>query len=323
MNNSTLQGQIHAPASPVSRIREATANFWRDFMYWSVEHCPLFVLITRPFFLWFALKFSKTLRDGPTANARRLLSPGASDVEVERLRRKMIQSAYTSIYELGLAAGATETVLSNWIEKVDGLEYYQQARESGNGAIIVTAHIGPFEVSLSALRSREKKIHVIYQRDARSGFDHLRSKLRAKLGIIEEAIDDGWAIWTHMRDALLADNIIVIQGDRVMPGQRGVPVPFLGGHVLFPTGPIKLAMISGSPIIPIFSVRTRVGHCRVIINKPVFVSREPGPVNGDHPALRNITSAIARVVQAHPEQWAMYEKVWLEDMNSDPAPFKT
>ncbi len=315
MNDSALHSQVHAETKRASRFREAVANFWRDYMYWSVAHFPIFVRITRPFFLWFALKFSKALRDGPAANARRLLGPDASDKKVEQLRRKIVQSAYMSIYELGRAANASPAALHEWIEDVDGLEHYLKARESGNGAIVVTAHIGPFEVSLAALKEQEKGIHVIYQRDARSGFDHLRTKLREKLGVEEAAINDGWAIWGRMRDVLAADEIVVIQGDRVMPGQRGVPVPFLNGHILLPTGPIKLAMATGSPIIPIFSVRTRVGHCRVIINEAVHVPREPGPVNSDHPALRIIAKAIARVVKAHPDQWAMYEKVWIEDQD--------
>ncbi len=317
MSDSALQGQVHAAPKPASRLRESVANFWRDFMYWSVAHFPIFVRVTRPFFLWFALNFSKALRDGPGANARRLLGPDASEKQVEQLRRKIVQSAYMSIYELGRAVNATHEKLHAWIEQVDGLEHYLNARKSGQGAIVVTGHIGPFEVSLVALGEREKRIHVIYQRDARSGFDQLRSKLRKKLGVEEAAINDGWAIWGRLRDALVADELVVIQGDRVMPGQRGVPVPFLDGHVLLPTGPIKLAMATGSPIIPIFSVRTRVGHCRVIIHEPIHVPREPGPVNSDHPALLKIASAIAGVVKDYPDQWAMYEKVWLEDQDDN------
>ncbi|MFQ5495096.1 MAG: hypothetical protein ACE5EX_06910, partial [Phycisphaerae bacterium] len=112
------------------------------------------------------------------------------------------------------------------------------------------------------------------------------------------------------------NEVVLIQGDRVMPGQRGVVVPFLGGHVLLPTGPVKLAMISGSPIIPIFSVRTRVGRCRVVIDEPIDAGKQPGPVTGDHPAMRSIAAAIERQVSAHPEQWAVYQRAWLEDRDA-------
>lgn len=302
-----------AKGSKSKRLRGASVNFWREFMYFWTAHWPPFVLLTRPFFLFFALRFSKALRDGPTSNARRILGRDASGTEVEKLRRAIVRSAYTSIYELGRAARSTPAQLRAWVERVDGDEHYHAARQSGNGAIIVTAHLGPFEVGMSALIEHERKIHVVFQRDDRASFDRLRSKLRSKLGVAEAAIDDGWSIWAHLQEVLKADEVVLIQGDRVMPGQRGVAMPFLGGHVLLPTGSVKLAMLTGSPIIPIFSVRTRVERCRVIVDEAIFVSRESGPVDANHPALLRIAKAIERQVAAHPDQWAMYERVWCED----------
>ncbi len=297
-------------------VRNASANFWREAFYWWTAKFPPFVLLTRPFFLWFALRFSKALRDGPTANARRLLGARATDAKVERLRRSIVRSAYTNIYELGRAVRSSPEQLRAWVERVDGEANYRAARQSGNGAILVTAHLGPFEIGVSALTESERRIHVVYHHDDRASFDRLRASLRRKLGVVEWAVDDDWSLWAGLRDCLIADEVVLIQGDRVMPGQRGVKVPFLDGHILLPTGPVKLAMVTGSPIIPVFSVRTRVGRCRVIIDEAVHVVRKPGRVTGDHPAIRHIAAAIERQVQAHPEQWAMFERAWVEDRAS-------
>jgi len=285
-------------------------------MYWWAAHWPTFVLVTRPFFLWFALRFSKALRDGPAANARHILGANASDAEVIRLRNNIVKSAYTSIYELGKAARSTPQQLRDWTENVAGSDHYFETRKSGNGAILLTAHLGPFEVGAAALTDHEPKIHLLYHRDARAGFDRLRATLRKKIGIAETAIDDGWSIWATLRDALARNEVVLIHGDRVMPGHRGVAVPFFDGHVLMPVGPVKLAMISGSPIIPLFSVRTRVGRCRVIIDEPIHVPREPGPVTAEHPAMQRIAKAFERQVRAHPEQWAVYERAWCEDQDT-------
>ncbi len=317
---ATTMTDVHSEvvgASKTKRLARASANFWREFMYFWASRWPRLVLLTRPFFLFFAFRFSHALRDGPTANARRFLGPDADEAQVERLRRAIVRSAYTSIYELGRAARSSPAQLREWVEQVDGAEHYHQARASGNGAILVTAHLGPFEVGMSALVPHERRIHVVFQRDDRASFDRLRSKLRTRLGVVEAAVDDGWSIWGRLRDALKADEVVLIQGDRVMPGQRGISVPFLGGHVLLPTGPIKLAMLTGSPIIPVFSVRTRVGRCRVIIDEPLAVPATPAPVDEHHPTLLAIARAIERQVAAHPDQWAVYERAWREDRACD------
>lgn len=294
-------------------LGRASANFWRRVFYWWVAHWPPMVLLTRPFFLWFALRFSKALRDGPTANARRILGDKASHAEVECLRRRIVISAYTSIYELGRAARSTPSELRAWIERADGMERYAATRKARTGAILVTAHLGPFEVGAAGLMEREPKVHVVFRRDEQAGFDRIRTRLRATIGLTEAALDDGWSVWSRMCDALRRDEVVLIQGDRVMPGQRGVAVPFFDGHILLPTGPVKLAMAGGSPIIPVFSVRTRVGRCRVVIDEPIDVPRELGPIDGDHAAMRHIAAAIERQVRAHPEQWAIYERAWCED----------
>ena len=51
------------------------------------------------------------------------------------------------------------------------------------GAVLVTAHMGSFEVGLAALRHVEANVHVVFKRDAFGGFESLRSALRARLGV--------------------------------------------------------------------------------------------------------------------------------------------
>lgn len=303
-------GHELADATP---LREASANFWREFLYWWATHCPVVVRVTRPFFLWFAMRFSKALCDGPAANARRILGPDARESDVKRLRNRIVRSAYTSIYELGRAVRSTPDQLRQWTEAVEGHDRFLAAREAHRGAILVTAHLGPFEVGAAALTDREPHIHVLFHHDARASFDRLRCKLRRKLGIHEAAVEHGWSVWAMLRDALAQDHVVLIQGDRVMPGHRGVPVPFFDGHILMPPGPVKLAMVTGSPIIPLYSVRTRVGRCCVVIDEPISVDRDSGPVDANHPAMRHIARSIERQVKAHPDQWAVYERAWCED----------
>ena len=84
-----------------------------------------------------------------------------------------------------------------------------------------------------------------------------------------------------LRNALANDEAVLIQGDRVMPGQKGQAVRFFGGHILLPTGPVRLALISGAPIIPVYSVRTPEGKIRLFIEKPIVVGDMPGGLSID------------------------------------------
>lgn len=312
------------PASPVitwgARIRHLSANFWLEFLFFWTEHFPPAVRATRGFFLWFAWNFSRVLRGGTTANARRILGPDAPPAQVTRLARAMIDNFYWTVYELGRNLRLSPERLCAQVEAIEGSNAYHQVRAANCGAILVTAHLGSFEAGTASLLSYEPHIHVLFQRDTFPRFERLRTALRHRLGITEAPLDEGWPVWMQLRDALLRNEVVMIQGDRVMPGQRGVRVPFLHGHIRVPSGPVKLALVTGAPIIPVFSIRTAIGRLRIIVENPIHVSPKDGPPHEHHPAIRAIASAIERQVRAHPEQWLMMYPVWCEDLDDTASP---
>ena len=117
--------------------------------------------------------------------------------------------------------------------------------------------MGSFELGVVALRELNERVHVVFRRDRVDAFEHLRSTLHQRLGVAEAALEEGWTVWMRLRGALQANEVVAIQGDRVMPGQRGMEMPFLRGHLSLPTGPVKLASASGAPIIPVFTACRR------------------------------------------------------------------
>jgi len=301
------------------RVRRMAANFWLNFMFWWTQYCPPVVLFTRPFFLWFAWRYSKVLRDGTLANAARILGPESTHAEREALAKEVIRNFYLSVYELGKNVRMTRARLEKEVDDVVGRQNWADARARGGGVVVVTAHLGGFELGMVALSQRERRVHVVYHHDALARFDRLRSRLRQKIGVIEAAVDDGWSLWVRLRDALVAGEVVVLQADRIMPGQQGVWVPFMDGHVEFPVGPIKLAIASGAAIVPIFSSRTAAGRVKLVIEEPIRVTREDGPVNEAHPAVRRIAAVVEAHVRANPAQWSMVYPVWREDLTDASA----
>ena len=200
--------------------------------------------------------------------------------------------------------------LQNQIESIHGDHHYDAARAAGKGAIIATAHMGSFEAGAAALRRREPKMHVVFKRDAMGRFEQVRRELRHRLGVIEAPIDDGLDVWFRLRDALQRNEIVMLQADRVMPGQKGVRLPFLHGHLEIPTGPIKLALATGAPVIPVFSRRLPDGRVRLYVEPAIFVE----PSNQlPHPAQLQIAGLLEKYVHACPEQCLLIHRAFCED----------
>ena len=92
-----------------------------------------------------------------------------------------------------------------------------------------------------------------------------------------------------------------------MPGQKGSRVAFLGGHMLLPTGPVKLAMASGAPIVPVFSVRIPSGKIKLFIEEPIEVGQDVDE------AMGKLAAVIGQYVAKYPEQWLVLNPAFEED----------
>lgn len=304
----------HARPQPLaSRVRAATAAFWLAAFFCAAEHAPRLTVLARKPFCRVVFFCSRWIRHGTVANARRFLGPGVSHQQVTALARRTLASFYLFCCDVGRSFGMSRDDLLSQIESAEGHSNYAAARAAGRGVIVVTAHMGSFEVGMAALRQVERNnIHVVFRRDRFERFERQRSSLRARLGVTEAPVDEGWTIWVRLRDALLADDAVVLQGDRVMPGQKGEPVPFLGGTLLLPGGPVKLSLATGAPIVPIFSVRTPGGKVKLFIEPPI-APPERRAADGPHPALLQWASLLERYVRTYPDQWLLLQPALVED----------
>jgi lauroyl/myristoyl acyltransferase len=285
--------------------------------FWLSVHAPWLLGLIKPIGVRLAVISSSKVRTATAANARRIFGADLSDAQCLTYGRRVVSHFYDFVADVARSRSMTARQIRERIESISGRDEYLSHRREGGGAIIVTAHMGSFEVGLAALADVERHIHVVFKRDATDGFETLRHALHETLGIHEAPIDDGWGTWMRLRHALENNHVVVMQGDRAMPGQKAQAVHVLGGRLMLPLGPIKLAQISGSPIVPVFAIRCPTGRCRVFAEAPIRVDPGAELVGGVHPALLQWGKAIEKYVRAYPDQWLVLAPAFMEDT---PAP---
>lgn len=298
---------------------DAPSRLGLGAFFWLSAHARWVLWLIKPLGVRLAVKSSAKVRNSTAANARRIFRDRLSDAACAAFARRVVGQFYDFCVDVARSRSMTAGQIRARIESIEGRDAYLAHRREGGGAIIVTAHMGSFEIGLAALAEVEPHIHVVFKRDAVGAFESLRSNLHRILGIHEAAIDDGWGTWMQLRDALESNHVVVMQGDRAMPGQKAQAIPVLGGHLMLPLGPVKLAQISGTKIVPVFAIRSPTGRCRVFAEPPIRVDPDAELIGGIHPALLEWGRVIEKFVSAYPEQWLVLDPAFAEDAIA-PAP---
>ena len=98
--------------------------------------------------------------------------------------------------------------------------------------------------------------------------------------------------------------------ERVLPWTRGVdtglfrprPVRLFGARAFIPEGPIRLAQLSGAPLVAVFCARLGFRRYRIEVNEPIFVPRRVDEAGIDAYA-QQIAGALEAFLRRHPTQW--------------------
>lgn len=190
---------------------------------------------------------------------------------------------------------------------IEGTDKVGEALRPYRGAIMLSAHIGNWELGAIALHRLgfHTSAVVLPHRDARVSRFFDRQRLRCGV----EPIPLGAGAMARCLQRLRAGGLLGLVGDREF-GAGGVPVSFFGRSVTMPRGPALLSLRSGAPAVPIFVIREGPWRLRFHVEEIV-----PPPANArDASQVTALTQRYARimegVIRRYPSQWLMFQPLF-------------
>ncbi len=194
-----------------------------------------------------------------------------------------------------------------------GVEHLDAVLEAGRGAIIVTAHLGPYELGGACLAIRGYDTTAVVERLAPEVMQALASFREAtgmQLIPLERAA-------TGSLRALRRNGTVLLVADRVVGDTTtGVELPFAHGTRRVPTGPAYLSIASGAPVIVAHIVQTRKhngARYAVQLDSPIVADASLERNESEMDLTRRITARLAAIVASHPDQWFVFQPEWLRN----------
>lgn len=185
--------------------------------------------------------------------------------------------------------------------------------DRGKGVIIISAHIGNWEVGGNMLANLfDTRINAIVvdneQQEIKEVYKKAVDKRRFNTIVVSA---DGLDMMVAIKEALTKNEIICFHGDRTI-GSSSIATSFLGDSALFPTGPFHIAAITGTPVIPVFLMKTGLYHFTAETFPPILIDSIDRQQRDTliRQAVETYVSCLEAMAKKYPYQWYNFYSFW-------------
>lgn len=233
--------------------------------------------------------------------------PEKTLAERERILRTVYRNLGWLLGEFCKMPGYTRENTRGFL-RYDGLEHYLAARERGKGVLIVTGHLGAWELSSYYHSLMGYPMSLVIRRLDNAKVDRLVNTIRCLHGNRVLHKDD---FARGLLGAMRQGETVGILMDTNMTPPQGVFVPFFGRLACTASGMARVALKTGAAVLPGFMVWEEAEKKYVLR----FGEEIPLVATGDDEAdaLANtarFTAAIEEYVRRYPEQWLWVHRRW-------------
>jgi len=234
-----------------------------------------------------------------------LHSPAASNSSPETIIRQVFINTGILIAELSRLYVGNGKALLDTVE-FRGLENYEAAHRKGCGIIGITAHCGNWELMALALGLRTTPIAVVARTMKKDYFSKILEKLRTRYGNRVIYRDNGVK---EMLLFLKRGGLIGILPDQVVRPPHGILVDFFGRPCWTTVMPVKLALKTGSPILPFFIHREN-GRNIVTIQPALDLLTSGSEQERILDGSMKMNQALEKHILKYPTQWNWLYRRW-------------
>ena len=221
--------------------------------------------------------------------------------------RKMVFMSYytfgqTLIDKTAISAG----MRNRFTYEFDGIQRLRELLANKNGGVLISAHIGNFEIAEYFLSDLDDEFQInllttdMEHRAIKEYLESIASKSSVKFIIIKEDLSHIYEI----NNALSNNELICLTGDRYMEGVKHITHPLLGQDANFPAGPFLIASRLKVPVVFVYVMKEKKLHYHLYARQAEVKHRD------DKGLLAAYIDNLEIMLKRYPLQWFNYFDFW-------------
>lgn len=223
---------------------------------------------------------------------------------------KTIISVYKSYYVFGQTLIDRIAISSGMKDKFtyefDGVEKIRETLDKGNGGVLISAHIGNFEISEYFFDDFDENMYInlvttdLERKQIKEYLEGLSIKSRAKYILIKDDMSHIFGF----NSALSKNEFICITGDRYVDGSKFLEIDFLGEPARFPAGPFLIGSKLKVPVLFVYVMKESRFHYHL------YAREAEVDYKNERVLLESYRDNISSMVEKYPLQWFNYFDFW-------------
>lgn len=175
-------------------------------------------------------------------------------------------------------------------------------KKHSKGILFLTFHLGHWELGARTMQQWGWPVTAVYQPYENKRFKEMIEKRRAH-GV--NFVPVGGKAANGVREAFRRGDVVAMLGDHPF-GETGMPVELLGHHVIWPKGPVVLAVKEQVPIVVAVIVRVGQRQYKAMVEAPLIPK---GKSKAEVERLvQKVADKFGKLVAQYPTQWYRFQE---------------
>jgi Kdo2-lipid IVA lauroyltransferase/acyltransferase len=225
---------------------------------------------------------------------------------VRQVARASYESLGRTTIEAALVSSYSDRQILDLFERVDDWPVVERALALGRGLIVLTGHLGNWELGGAFLAARGVPLDAVARGMENPLFDAYLTRTRERAGMT--VVHDADAVRRVPR-SLRAGRAVAFLFDQGAVGLASTWVPFFGRMAKTPRGPAVFALRLEAPVV--FGAALRQPSGRFAIGFEAVRAERSGDLETDVDRIvAAYTQVLERWVRRNPEQYFWHHRRW-------------
>lgn len=189
----------------------------------------------------------------------------------------------------------------------DGISVLKQLLSEKKGGILISAHIGNFEIAEKFFAEIDFncEINIVTTDQEHSIIKSYLESIAQKSNMKFIFVKDDMSHIFNINEALSKNELICFTGDRYFEGSKTLNANLLGEEAIFPAGPFVIASRLKVPVAFVYVMKEPNLHYHLYTRRSAdFKQRDAQAV------LDNYTKSVSEILKDYPYQWFNYFDFW-------------